>query len=189
MDQIDRLIVIGVSAGGLRALQKIFTTLSRNFKIPILINQHLPRDRPSSLATILQAWSHLVVKEADDKERIFSGTVYIAPPAYHLLVERNHTLSLSMDDPENHARPSADVLFESAADAFGKQLIGIVLTGASEDGARGLLQIKNRGGTIMVQSPFEAEAQTMPLAAIRLTQTQNILTLEEIVERLNRLEG
>ncbi len=184
---VERLVVIGVSAGGLKALKALLQNLSKNYHFPTLINQHLPQDRTSNLATILQTWTHLQVKEADDKELILNNSVYVAPPNYHLLVERDHTLSLSADDPENYARPSADVMFESAAEVFQDKAIGIILTGASDDGARGLLRIKERGGLIMVQSLEEAEFKTMPSSAITLTKTKNILRLDEIAKALSRI--
>ncbi|HEY8400524.1 MAG TPA: chemotaxis protein CheB [Cytophagaceae bacterium] len=125
-----------------------------------------------------------MVKEGEEKEPIREGYVYFAPPDYHMLVDYDETISLSKDEKVNFSRPSIDVLFESAADVFGSSLIGIILTGSSSDGANGLLKIKKNGGLTIVQSPEEAEYRLMPEAALKLSGTQNVFTLEEIVRFL-----
>lgn len=128
------------------------------------------------------------MKEADEKEEIENGVVYFAPPNYHLLIERDHTFSLSADRRVNFARPSVDVLFESAANAYGSELIGVILTGANNDGARGLKKIKDMGGLTIVQDPASAEARYMPEAAIEEVQTVDyILPLEKIKTILIKL--
>ena len=127
------------------------------------------------------------VKQADEKEKIVPAMIYIAPPNYHLLVEDDRTFSLSVDELVNFSRPSIDVLFESAADAYGKRLIGIILTGANSDGSNGLKKIKECGGMAIVQDPESSEADTMPRAAIKATKVDYVLPLEEIGTFLRKL--
>ncbi|MDO8788233.1 MAG: chemotaxis protein CheB [Sulfuritalea sp.] len=167
-------VVIGVSTGGLQALQKLLGQLPADFPLPILIVQHVRPDAGSSLAKLLDERCALRVKEADEQDEILPGTVYIAPPNYHLLVERAGFLSLSADPYVSFARPSIDVLFESAAEVFGPDLIGVVLTGANFDGSRGLQAIKQQGGTAIVQDPADAEARQMPQAAIAATAATGV---------------
>ena len=131
----------------------------------------------------------LVVKEAEDTETIRPGCVYMAPADYHLLVERDYTLSLSVDEPVNYSRPSIDVLFQSAAEAYGPALLGIVLTGASHDGSRGLVRIKEFGGITVVQDPSTAQASLMPSAAIRASEVDYILGLSDIGPFLRKFES
>lgn len=179
-----RAIVIGASAGGLRALKALLPALPHDFPCPILIVQHISPKSDNYMSRMLNEASAIHVKEADEKEKLRAGTAYIAPPDYHLLVEADQTLSLSADDKVNYSRPSIDVLFESAADAFGSQLIGIVLTGANADGAEGLLAVKRAGGYTLVQDPEDAESKAMPLAAIHLVNPHSILRLDEIIRLL-----
>jgi len=182
-------IVIGVSAGGLSALEIIFKQLDANFCLPILVVQHLSPSSENYLPVHFSARYPQNFKEADDKEEIRSNTIYFAPPNYHLLVEYDRHLALSADERVNFSRPAIDVLFESAADVFANKLIGIILTGASSDGAVGLEKIKRYGGLTIVQDPKTAEAQAMPTAAIAATDVDHILTLEEIGPFLNSLNG
>jgi len=179
-----KVVVIGSSAGGMDALRILLAALPRTFALPILIVQHLSATSDSFLANYLNTQCQLRVKEADEKEKIFHGTVYLAPPNYHLLVEDDETLSLSVEEKVNYARPSIDVLFESAAYAFGKGVIGIVLTGANTDGSRGLSIIKQFGGLAIVQDPDGASVDTMPRAAIAATKVDYILSLEKISDLL-----
>ncbi len=179
-----RAIVIGASAGGLSALKTLLPALPKDYPCPVLIVQHISPQSDSYMSTMLNEASQIRVKEADEKEKVLPGTAYIAPPDYHLLVEYDHTLSLSADEKVNYSRPSIDVLFDSAADTFGSSLIGIILTGANSDGAEGLLAVKNRGGYTIVQDPEDAESKTMPLEAIKLVKPHSILTLNEIVRLL-----
>lgn len=180
-------VVIGVSAGGLQALSEIIPALRPDFPVPVLIVQHLSPDSQSYLPTHLDERSALTVKEAEDKEILAPGVVYVAPPDYHLMVEPDGSLALSVDERVNYSRPSIDVLFETAADAFCPGLVGIILTGANHDGAKGLARIKCLGGLAMVQSPKSAWADAMPKAAIAATQVDHILPLAEIGPFLNRL--
>ncbi|MCQ4306933.1 chemotaxis protein CheB [Pseudomonas stutzeri] len=181
-------VVIGASAGGLAALSVLVSGLPARFRLPLLMVQHVPASGPTQLAEIFQRKTELKVKEADDKEPVCGATLYFAAPGYHLLVEADLTLSLSQDDAMHFSRPSIDVLFESAADAWGERVAGILLTGANEDGAAGLEAIKRAGGMTIVQDPGEAEVQTMPLAALQRFAPDYILPLRDIHRLLRELE-
>ena len=172
------LIVIGGSWGGMSAVSRLFRSLPQELDVPIAVALHRAPE-PSALSSLLQGYSHMKVVEALDKQPIERGHVYVAPPDYHLLVERK-ALALSTDERVQFARPSIDVLFESAADSYGDCTIGIVVTGSNDDGARGLAAIKNAGGVAIVQSPAQAEKRQMPDAAIAATHADAILDLEEI---------
>lgn len=179
-----KAIVIGASAGGFFTLGKLLSLIPGNFSIPILVVQHISPTSDSYMPVYLNNNSKLKVKEADEKEKIMPGVVYFAPPNYHLLVEEDYTISLSNDEKVNYSRPSIDILFETAAFAYEKELIGIVLTGANNDGAKGLLAIKNAGGYCIVQDPKEAEVQTMPMSAIELATPDKVLVIEDIAKYL-----
>ncbi|MDD2002613.1 MULTISPECIES: chemotaxis protein CheB [Pseudomonas] len=183
-----RAVVIGASAGGVAALFQVLGTLPSAFAIPVLCVLHLPDDRHSQLAGVLQRRLHRPVCEARDKERISGGQIYVAGPGYHLSVERDLTLSLSQEEPVHFSRPAIDFLFISASDAFGDGLLGVLLTGANEDGARGLAYIKNNGGRTIVQDPRDAQVALMPEAALALHQPDHILTLSGIGQLLATLE-
>lgn len=177
-------VVVGVSMGGVEALRILLGGLPQGFPLPVIIVHHTGPDSGSDLATLLNAHCAIRVKEADEGEQLLSGTVYLAPPNYHLLVERDGTLALSVDMPVNFARPSVDVLFESAADAFGPGLIGVVLTGAGSDGSRGLKMVKGKGGLAIIQDPAYAEADPMPRSALAAVKADHILPLQEIAPLL-----
>lgn len=178
---------IGVSAGGLNALSRILPLLHRDLALSVLVVQHLRPDSDSYLVHHLARLSTIRVKEAEDKETVEPGTVYIAPPDYHLLVESDRSLSLSAEERVNFSRPSIDVTFETAAEAFQDQLIGIVLTGANNDGSRGLARIKYFGGMTVVQSPESAEYDIMPRSAIDAVDVDRIIPLDGIARLLNTL--
>jgi two-component system chemotaxis response regulator CheB len=180
-------VVIGVSAGGMHALKTILPALPPDFPLPIAIVQHLDAQSDDFLVEHLRRVSGIPVKEAEDKEDICPGTAYLAPAGYHLLIEPDKSFSLSMDDKVNFSRPSIDLLFESAADAFGPALVGIILTGANADGARGLKAIKRSGGLAIVQAPKTAEAQYMPRAALEATPVDHIVDLECVASLLQTL--
>ncbi|NCA77449.1 MAG: chemotaxis protein CheB [Alphaproteobacteria bacterium] len=182
-------VVIGSSAGGLNALKTIFKSLDRSFRIPFIIVQHISPDSENYLIQILNDLNRLNVKEADEKEVPRRGMAYLAPPNYHLLVEPDRSFTLTVDERVNYARPSIDVLFETAAEAYRDALIGIVLTGANNDGSKGLKKIKEFGGVTIVQDPENAEVDSMPKAAIRTAKVDHILTLEGIAAFLNNLEN
>lgn len=177
-------IVIGVSSGGMNVMKKIFTQLPKEFSIPIIIVQHIGSHSENVWIQLLNDKSNLEIKEADEKEIIENGKVYVAPANYHLLIERNKTFSLSIDDRVNYARPSIDVLFESAAEAYKNKLIGLILTGSNNDGSAGLKRIKEGGGLTIVQDPETAESYFMPASAIALYKPDYILNLEEIIKLL-----
>jgi two-component system chemotaxis response regulator CheB len=180
-------IVMGGSSGALEALSTLLPALPAHCPIPVAIVVHLPPSRPSHLAQVLGARTVLPVREVEDKEPIAAGTVYVAPPNYHLLIERTRTFSLSADEPVLFSRPAIDVLFESAADAYGNHLAGILLTGASADGARGLSAVKRRGGIAIVQSPDGAVAPEMPRAALSMVEADHVLSVTDLASLLGRL--
>lgn len=180
-------MVIGVSAGGLAALGKILPKLSKDYPLAVLIVQHMRHDADGFLWRHLDTLCRLTVKEAEDKEAIQSKTVYIAPPDYHLLVEPDRTLSLSADERVNFSRPSIDVLFETAAETYQQRLIGVILTGANNDGTRGLQTIKSYGGLAIVQSPDSAESGAMPRSAIEEVAVDHIVPLDRMGQFLNDL--
>jgi two-component system chemotaxis response regulator CheB len=182
-----KAVAIGVSTGGVAALKRILGALSADFPLPLLIVAHIAPESDDGLATLLDSLCTIHVKEADEMETLVPGTVYLAPANYHLLVEKGSTLALSIDPPVNFARPSVDVLFESAADVYGAALIGIILTGAGSDGSRGLLAIKNSGGITIVQDPADAEMDSMPKNALQLQNADYMVPLREIPPLLVRL--
>ena len=173
-------IVIGVSSGGMSALKIIFSALPADFSLPIIIVQHVGPHSDSQWIKILNSQSLLQIKEADEKEKIQKGIIYIAPPNYHLLIEKNKTLSLTIDERVNFARPSIDVLFESAAEAYKNKLIGVILTGANHDGAKGLKSIKYYGGLAIIQDPETAESAYMPRSAIAVVNPDYLGSIEGI---------
>lgn len=180
-------VVIGVSTGGVHALQTLLGQLPADFSLPVLVVQHMAPDSGSSFAKLLDDRCALNVKEADEQDQILPGTVYLAPPNYHLLVEPMGFLSLSADPHVSFSRPSVDVLFESAAAVFGAELIGVVLTGANFDGSRGLKTIKQCGGVAIVQDPADAEAEQMPQAAIAATGVDYVIALDGMATLLQKL--
>ena len=181
------LVVVGSSWGGLHALGRLLSDLPPDFDPAVVIAQHRhPDSQHGTLQLLLQRETARPVVEAEDKLAIEPRKVYVAPPDYHLLVERG-SLALSVDDRVSFARPSIDVMFESAADAYGDRLIGIILTGANEDGARGLARIKELGGVALIQDPAAAARRAMPDAAIAATVADAILPLEEIGAYVHQL--
>jgi two-component system chemotaxis response regulator CheB len=179
-------VVIGVSAGGIKALGVILPALPHDFPVPIMIVIHLPPSRKSIVADLFQDKCPLQVREAEDKERLVPGVVYFAPPDYHLLVESDHSLSLSSEEPVMFSRPSIDVLFETAADAYGAGLVGIILTGANPDGAQGLKAVAAAGGRTVVQTPGNAFAPAMPEAALQSCPDAQTMELEDIALYLQK---
>lgn len=184
-----KAIVVGVSAGGMEALKAVLTPLRKNLGVPIVIVQHTGPDSDDFLACYLNKLCNIEVKEAGDKENIKSGVAYIAPANYHVLIEDDHSIALSVEPKVNYARPSVDVLFESAADVYAESLIGIVLTGANNDGAAGLKKIKDFGGLTLVQCPDEAEASSMPSAALEAVDVDYVLKLKDIGPFINKVNN
>ena len=182
-------VVIGASAGALEALTAILPALPGDFPLPLMIVVHMPPDRESVLVELFRTRCRIAVREAEDKEPINGGTAYFAPPDYHLLVEADRCLSLSNDEPVLHSRPSIDVLFESAADAYGPALIGVVLSGANHDGAAGLKAVSEAGGKVIVQSPEGAFAAAMPEAAKAMCPSAQVLTPQKIAAYLQKVSS
>ncbi len=181
-------VVIGASAGGVTALLGLLSGLPENFRLPVVTLLHLPNDRESRLAEIFQHRSSIPVREATDKATVDASTLYFASAGYHLSIEHDRTFSLSCEAPVHFSRPSIDILMESAADAYGESLAGILLTGANYDGAGGLACIREKGGLSVVQDPTEAQVATMPEAAIRKLQPDLILRLDAIRELILQMD-
>ena len=179
-------VAVGTSLGGFHALEVVLSGLPKDFPLPIGVVQHRRYDDCEEFAPLLSTYTPLPVIEIEDKEPIEPGHVYVCPSNYHLLVEREH-FGLSTDDPVLHARPSIDVFFESAAQAFGEATIGVLLTGMSKDGTAGLQRIKEHGGYVVVQDPSAAEGQIMPEAAIASVSVDRVLPLKEIARFLVEL--
>jgi len=175
-----KLIVIGTSAGGLDAMKRILPKLPPAFPVPIVVVQHISPLSDGFMIQYLNGISSIRVKEAEEKELLKPASVYFAPPNYHLLIEDDHTLALSVDVKVNYARPSIDVLFESAAYVYGRELVGVLLTGANNDGAEGLSRIKKFGGYTIVQNPETAYSDSMPRSALAKMNPDQILNLEDI---------
>ena len=187
MIQIEA-VVIGLSAGGMKAIKELISGLNSNHKCPIIIVQHLHPEQTGYYIDYFQNLTELRVTNVEDKDEVLPKNIYIAPPDYHLLLDDKKTFSLCIDDKVNFSRPSIDLLFESAAEVFGQNLLGILMTGANSDGAKGLYKIKTFGGVTIVQSPETAEFPTMPESAIKLLSPDYILSIKEIIEFLNNLE-
>jgi two-component system chemotaxis response regulator CheB len=184
---LTKAVVVGTSAGAVDALLRILPSLPESFLPPIVIVVHLPADRKSVMVDLFQARCRIAVREVEDKEPLESGTVYFAPPDYHVLVEADGRLSLSSEEAVHYSRPSIDVLFESAADVFCPGLVGVVLTGANMDGAAGLRAIQRGGGMVVVQRPDTAYASNMPQAALDACPGALSLSLDQIAEYLCQL--
>lgn len=182
MSQIS-IAVVGTSWGGLAALSRVIAALPGNLPIPVAVVQHRSRHADTLLASLLQDVTDLRVVDVEDKEPLEQGRVYIAPANYHMLVEKGH-LSLTTDPMERFSRPSIDVTFVSAADAYPGATLGVVLTGANDDGARGLRHIVNRGGRAIVQDPATAESKSMPEAARLAVPEAEVLPLDEIAAHI-----
>lgn len=177
-----RFLVIGASAGAVEVLGRLLPVLPATTRMAALVVVHVPQDRSSLLTSIFEARCAVVVMEPNDKQAIQPTHLYFAPPGYHMLVESHEVISLSTDPPVHYSRPSIDVLFESAADAFGSEVMGVVLTGANRDGADGLRSICDRGGLAIVQRPSEAESSTMPQAALERCPEATVMSIEQMTQ-------
>lgn len=173
------LIVVGTSLGGFHALKTVLGDLPNDFPLPIVVVQHRSSEEPELFAPLLSAYMQLPVIEATDKQPITSGGIFVGPANYHLLVDGSH-LALSTEGPVLHARPSIDVLFESAAESFGGGVLGVLLTGMSRDGTTGLKRIRECGGFTLVQDPATAHGRIMPETAIESAVADKVLPLEKI---------
>jgi two-component system chemotaxis response regulator CheB len=181
-----RVVVVGASAGGLHALRTLVEGLPDDFELPVIVVQHRAKES-ELLCDLLQECSRLPVQEVFDKMDMGRG-VFVGPPDYHLLVDDGY-FSLTTDEPVRYSRPSIDVMFESAVDTFGMDVVGVVLTGANADGARGLRRIADAGGHAVVQDPETAEVKVMPRFALRAVPEACVLPLEEIAGHLARIHG
>ena len=181
-----RIVVIGCSAGGLHALQVLLGGLPAGFRLPVVLVQHRSRDSDGALTEALQRSSALPVSEPEDKSPIEPGHVYLAPADYHLLIEGDE-LSLSVDEPVLYSRPSIDVTFESAAASLGAAVIGVVLTGANNDGTRGITAIRASGGFTIAEDPASADSATMPASAVAGGSIDRVLRIERIAPLLVEL--
>jgi two-component system chemotaxis response regulator CheB len=179
---------MGTSLGGLHALETVLGALPAEFLVPVVVVQHRNKNSDSTLTELLRRHTDLSVHDAEDKMPLEPGAVYIGPPNYHTLVEDGY-IALSCDGPVHYARPSIDVLFESAAEAYGRGTVGVIMTGASSDGANGIAAIKRRGGVAIAQDPATAEARTMPAAAIAAAKVDFVLPLAAIGPNLAALCG
>lgn len=181
------VVTIGASAGGVEAVGQLLSALPPDFEPAVLVVLHLPAEGPNALTAIFSRKCARPVKEAEDKEPIVPGTVYIGPADYHLLVEPDYSLALSRDEARHYSRPSIDMLFESAALACRDRALAILLTGANADGAEGMKQICECGGRAWVQDPAEAFSAIMPEAAIQMITPDRIMTLNTMAACLNEL--
>lgn len=182
-----KAVVIGGSAGGLDVLLKVLPSLSTSFSFTVIIVLHRKNSVDSTLESLLASRTKIPVKEVEDKDRISPGTIYIAPADYHLLIEPDLTFSLDDSEKVNYSRPSLDVTFESAADVFGPDLVGILLSGANADGTQGLVAVKKAGGTTVVQKPETAQTPFMPQQAIANAPIDSILDIPELIALVNSL--
>ena len=182
-----KAVVVGASFGGMEAIRNLLVKLPVNFEWPIIIVLHIGSNKINSYLSQLNHKVNRKVKEAEEKEPIRKKTVYFSPPNYHLQIESDYSFSLSTDPKINFSRPSIDVLFETAAWTFKNHLTGILLTGSNNDGANGLLTIKEYGGITMVENPETALVKTMPCSAIELFQPDFVLDIEEIAEKIAEL--
>jgi two-component system chemotaxis response regulator CheB len=181
-----RVVVVGASAGGLHALRTLVSGLPADFELPVVVVQHRARES-ELLCELLQECSSIPVHEVVDKLEITPG-VFVGPPDYHLLVDEGY-FTLNCDDPVRYSRPSIDVMFESAVDSYGMDVVGVVLTGANADGAHGLRRVADAGGHAVVQAPETAEVRVMPRAALKAVPEACVLTLEEIGPHLAAIRG
>jgi len=181
-------VVIGASAGGVSALMQILPGLPRSYRLPIIVVLHVKSGRHNQLVEVFQQKLAIPVREAGDKDDVNPGTLYFAPAGYHLLLENDRSFSLSCDAPLHFARPAIDITMETAADVYGANLAGVLLTGANDDGAAGVAAIGNAGGLTVVQDPDEAEVSVMPQEAINIRPPDLVLPLEQIRRLLLKLE-
>jgi two-component system chemotaxis response regulator CheB len=179
-----KMLVIGLSAGGIPLVKRLLTELPSDYSLPIAIVAHLPQNYQSHFDKVLDCVTNLPVKIARDKEPIKQGHVYVAPTSYHLLIEQNHHFALSGDKPVKSVRPSIDVLFSSAAEAFENDLIAVILSGANSDGADGMTTVKELGGLCIVLDPKDAEFDTMPNAVVNAVDVDYVVSLEEMISLL-----
>lgn len=182
-----QLVIIGGSAGSLDVLMSVVAQLRSELSVPVLVVVHRKQDNDNLMESLLDHKSTLPVKEAEDKEPLLPGNIYIAPADYHLLIEKNNTIALDASEKINFSRPSIDVSFQSAAEVYGDKLICILLSGANADGTEGLTVAKQAGALLLVQDPLSAEVSFMPLQALKTLSVDYIIRRDEIAALLNEL--
>ena len=182
-----KAVIIGGSAGSFQVITKILSSLPSNFNLPLLLSLHRLKHVRSGFVEALSIRSTIPIIEPNDKEPIKSGKGYLAPANYHMYIELGNKISLSTEEPVNHSRPSIDLSFITAAEAYRNKLIGIILSGANRDGAFGLKRVKDLGGLTIVQDPNECQVKTMTEASIKMTQIDHIFSTNQIIRFLNRL--
>lgn len=180
-DRCIDAVLIGASFGGIEALKQVLPALPAGLAAAVFVVLHLPRERDSLLNEIFAPLCQVPVRSVLDKEPVVPGSLYFAPPSYHLLIDQGPQLALSMDEPVEYSRPSITVLFESAAEVYAERALGIILTGAGADGAEGLAAIQQAGGIAVVQQPASARMPNMPASALRRITADHVFTLEEIM--------
>lgn len=183
-----KAVVIGGSAGSFQVITKILNSLPKNFPLPVLLSLHRLKHVRSGFVEALSIKSKIPIVEPYDKETIKPGQGYLAPSNYHMYVELNKRIALSTEEPVNHSRPSIDLTFETAAQAYRDKIIGIILSGANRDGAYGLKKLKQLGGTAIVQDPNECQVKTMTEASLKLTAVDHIFTTQQIINFLLQLK-
>ncbi len=183
----NKVIVIGASAGGVHALKTLVSQLSPDFPHAVIVVLHRLKNVTSRLDVLLQSFTRIPVSEVEDKEDVLAGRLYLCPANYHLLLEPDYTFSLSVSEKVNFSRPSIDVSFVSLAEAFGKKGIGVLLTGANQDGAEGLLALYEKGGRVVIQNPETAQVAVMPKAGVARVPKATVLHLEEIPDFISNL--
>ncbi|MDD5216400.1 MAG: chemotaxis protein CheB [Methylococcales bacterium] len=179
-----KMLVIGLSAGGMPLVKQLLTALPSDYSLPIALVAHLPQDFQSHFDKVLDCSTNLPVSIVRDKDPIKAGHIYIAPAGYHLLIEQNHRFALSADKAVKAVRPSIDVLFSSAAEVFENDLIAVILSGANSDGADGMAIVKQLGGLCIVLNPADTEFNTMPNAVINAVDVDYIVSIEEMISLL-----
>ncbi|MEI9807004.1 MAG: chemotaxis protein CheB [Bacteroidota bacterium] len=182
-----KLVVIGGSAGSLQVVLKIFEYVRENYTVPVLLVLHRNTDFPSLLGELLSFKTRFITREVEEKDKIEPGCIYICPPDYHVLVEKDQSLSLDDSEKVNFSRPSIDVVFRSASDVFKEKLVCILLSGANADGADGLLYAKKNGSITVIQDPQEAQVPFMPKEAMKRLKPDHVLNTNEITGFLNSL--
>lgn len=183
-----KAVMIGGSAGSFQVVTRILAAIPKNFDLPVFMALHRLKHVRSGFVEALSIKSNLPIVEPFDKEIIRPGVVYLAPANYHLYIEADKRFSLSTEEPVNHSRPSIDLSFVTAASTYKSKLVGIILSGANRDGARGLKSVKDNGGLTIVQDPKEAQVDTMPVSSMSMTKVDHVMNTDQIISFLNRLQ-
>ncbi|MGE0090333.1 MAG: chemotaxis protein CheB [Bacteroidales bacterium] len=183
-----KAVVIGGSAGSFQVITRILNSLPKNYPLPVLLSLHRLKHVRSGFVEALSIKSGIEVVEPFDKDNIKPGKAYLAPSNYHMYIELNKKIALSTEEPVNHSRPSIDLTFETAAQAYRDKLVGIILSGANRDGAYGLKKLKQLGGLAIVQDPNECQVKTMTEASLKMTQVDHIFTTQQIINFLISLK-